>query len=413
MTPRIDAQRLWDDLMELGRIGWRDGQGVTRTALSAADLEAKAWLTRKMEQAGLAVVADAAYNQIGVLHGKRRVSGKTAVLGSHLDSVPNGGMFDGSLGVLAALECARTIGDNRITLPWNLEVINFCDEEAAHFSGTVGSRAMTGLLSEGEIQLRRFEGAPTFAEDLEAAGKDPARIMDARRDQAAFSCFLELHIEQGINLESAATDVGAVTAIAGIHRYRVTVEGRAAHAGGTPMHLREDALVKAAPFFTLLPNWLQHCNPNMVGTIGQLQLEPGAPNVVPGRCCFVVELRSQELRDMQIIGDQIKAYAAAQSGWQMEMISEKGSVVLDERLVSIVEKAALIESYSCRRLVSGAGHDAQSFATVGVPSGMIFIPCRDGMSHSPHESITREQAAHGCQVLFNTLMILAEEYQPL
>ena len=401
--PRINADRLWADLMALGEIGYVEGRGVTRTALSESDLAGRAWLIRKFKEAGLAVTTDAACNVIGRLQCPSPGAGLVAV-GSHLDTVPQGGKFDGMLGVLAGLECVRTIREHRITLPWNLEIINFTDEEAAHHAGTVGSRAMMGLLSDGELDKSVGQDRRSFAEDLRAAGKDPAQIGAARRDPREFTCYLELHIEQGRRLESEGVQIGAVTAIVGIYRYLVTVEGEASHAGSTPMALRDDALVKAAPVFTLLPQWVRDRNPEMVGTIGRVEIFPGATNVVPGRCRFVVEVRSQRTEDMVHLREILHGYAAGRPDWQVETIFEKDGTPCAEQFVRAVTDAAAAEGLSCIRIPSGAGHDAQSLAAAGVPTGMIFVPCRRGMSHSPEEWIEPAQGAQGCQVLLRTLL---------
>jgi len=406
-VPRINGERLWADLMALGEIGFAEGRGVTRTALSDADLAGKAWLVRRFEEAGLEARTDAAYNVIGRLPSGTPGAGLVAI-GSHLDTVPQGGKFDGMLGVLAALECVRTIRIAGIQLPWDLEVISFTDEEGAHNAGTVGSRAMMGALSDGELEKSVKRGRPSFAEDLRKAGKDPARIGEARRDPGEFSCYLELHIEQGALLESRDIEIGAVTAIVGIYRYLVTVDGEPAHAGTTPMALRKDALVKAAPLFTLLPEWVKARDPEMVGTIGQVELFPGATNVVPGCCRFVVEVRSQRTADMIHLREILKAYAAGRSGWRVETIFEKEGTPCAESLIRAVADAAAAEGLSCIQMPSGAGHDAQSLAAVGVPTGMVFVPCRRGVSHSPEEWIEPVQATQGCQVLLRTLLELPD-----
>ena len=401
----INARRLWSDLMELGQIGKQSGGGVTRTALSNADQQARKWLTDKMKAAGLIVNVDAAMNVIGTLEAEAPQTEKKAAVGSHLDTVPNGGMFDGALGVLAGLECARTLKENRVKLPWDLEVISFCDEEAAHNAGTVGSRAMIGLLQDGEIHRAKTKDGPTFAQNLKRLGLDPDQIGAARRKADEFEFFLELHIEQGPRLESEGLRIGAVTAISGIYRYIVTVSGEAAHAGTTPMALRKDALVEAAPVFSLLPQWVGEQNPEMVGTIGQISLEPGASNVVPGECRFVVELRSQIAEDMLAVRERLKAYASQRKGWGVETIYEKDSVHLATPLIDHIISAAESEGFPCTRMPSGAGHDAQSLAPF-VPTGMIFVPCQNGVSHSPLESIEEDNAADGCQVLLKTMLQL-------
>ena len=395
--------------MELGRIGKQPGGGVTRTALSDADQQAQQWLMAKMRSTGLKVTVDAANNVIGSLESNARSTDKKAAMGSHLDTVPNGGMFDGALGVLAALECARTLAENRVSLPWDLVVIWFCDDVAAHNAGTVGSRAMMGLLQEGEIHRAKIKGTPTFAQNLERLGKDPGAMDTALRNPEDLAFFLELHIEQGKRLESEHLSIGVVTAIVGIYRYIVTVPGEAAHAGTTPMELRKDALVAAAPVFTLLPQWVAECNPEMVGTIGQVSLEPGASNVVPGECRFVVELRSQAPEDMQSVRDRLKAYAAGRPGWQVETIYEKDSVRLAEPVIESIVRATEEQGLPLIRMPSGAGHDAQSLAPY-VPTGMIFVPCKKGISHNPAEWIETENAALGCQVLLGTVLQLARAH---
>ncbi len=398
----INAERLWADLLELGRIGGLPNGGVTRPALSAEDQQARLWLIDKMTEAGLEVRVDGIMNVIGTLKSGHPESKKMA-LGSHLDTVPEGGRFDGAYGVIAALECARSLRESGVDLPCDLEVISFCDEEAAHNAGTVGSRAMMGQLKEGELCKAKNEGAEPFIQHLLKLGQDPNQIASARRDPAELAAFLELHIEQGQRLESEQLHIGVVTAIVGVYRYIVTVSGEAAHAGTTPMALRKDALVEAAPVFTLLPQWVAEQNPEMVGTIGQVTVAPGASNVVPGQCRFLVELRSQQPEDMQRVRDRLLAYAAERQGWSIETIYEKDSVRLAPELIEQIAAAADQEQLPATLMPSGAGHDAQSLAPF-VPTGMIFIPCRNGVSHNPAEEITPAAAAEGCQVLLTSLL---------
>jgi N-carbamoyl-L-amino-acid hydrolase len=199
-----------------------------------------------------------------------------------------------------------------------------------------------------------------------------------------------------------------VTGIVGIYRYIITVKGVANHAGTTPMKFRDDALVKAAPVFLLLPQWCRARNPEMVGTIGQVKLLPGATNVIPGECSFIVELRSMRNDDMEAVRDVIQSWVESHSGFDMKTILEKGSVALSNRLIDTVIQAAAGENLSSIKMPSGAGHDTQSFAPQ-VPCGMIFIPCRNGKSHSPDEQIEPRQAAEGCQVLLRTVLALAKQ----
>jgi len=403
----INKDRLWADLMEVSQFGKQPNGGLTRRALSDEDQLARMWLVDKMKQAGMDVRIDEAMNVIGTLKSRSSLTNKIGAVGSHLDTVPNGGLFDGILGVVSALECARTIQENMVDLPWNLEVISFCDEEAGYNAGTIGSRSMMGLLQEGEIYLSKKKNGETFAENLERLGKNPENIYSAKRDPKELAFFLELHIEQGKVLEVEKKQIGVVTAIVGIYRYVVTVSGEPAHAGTTPMNLRKDALVEAAPMFTLLPEWLTQRNPEMVGTIGQVEIEPGATNVVPGECRFVVELRSQLPEDMQAIRDQLFKYCSERLHWKAETIYAKDSVLLSDKIIEVISSAAENGDYAWMQMPSGAGHDAQTLAPY-VDTGMIFVPCKNGVSHSPLEWIEPQNAADGCQVLLNTIQELAD-----
>lgn len=405
--PQIDSNRLWSDLMELGKIGRVGETGVTRSALSEDDVAAKRWFMDKLEEAGFEVKIDAACNVIGTLKGTTG-SKKSVVVGSHIDTVPAGGMFDGALGVVAGLECARVIKEEGIELPWNLEIINYCDEEGFHNAGTVGSRAMLGMLKEGEIFKAKGAGLPCYADSMANMDKNPAQIAEAVRDISELEYCLEMHIEQGTRLEAENVQIGVVNGIAGMRKYVVTVIGEAGHAGTIPMALRQDALVKAAPLVTLLNQWVQERNPDMVGTIGKMSLEPGAENVVPGKCVMVVEIRSQIEDDLDVIEKKLGDYMAGKPDWSMEKIYQKISIALDEKVVNQVENAARAEGFSNLRMSSGAGHDAASFAP-HVPTGMIFVPCRKGISHNPAEWSEPAQVSAGCQVLLRTLLELAAQ----
>ena len=404
----INPERLFSEILELGKIGYSEGKGVTRLALSEEDMAARAWLKERMEDAGLDVRIDPAFNMIGTLRSRRKMDERVVVIGSHLDTVPQGGRFDGAVGVLAGLECVRFLRENAIDLPWDLEIINFTDEEGTHNAGTVGSRAMMGLLQEGEIFVSKTKNIPSFAENLKRRGGYPDRVTEAFRPSSTFRAMIELHIEQGPLLESKGIPIGVVTGIVGIHRHVVKVVGRASHAGTTPMHLRDDALVKAAPIFFLLPQWVRARNREMVGTIGQLSLEPDAANVVPGECRFVVELRSMESRDMMEVREILAEWVASHVRGSVQTIYEKDSVALSEAMIKTIIRAAEIEGLPYLKMVSGAGHDAQSFAPF-VPTGMIFIPCRGGKSHCPDEWVDPEAIAHGCRVLVRTILELAKQ----
>lgn len=398
---RINKDRLWHRILESGKIGSCGNGGLNRPALSGADMAAREWFIRELEKTGLAVSVDTAFNVIGRLHCSR-ASRRVAIVGSHLDTVPNGGMFDGVLGVLAGLECLETIKENQIQLPWDLEVINFCDEEGAHKVGTMGSRAMAGTLGRENIGSPGEPGS--FAHDLKTAGGNPDLIAIAKRNFADTAFFLELHIEQGPVLENKKKDIGVVTGIAGIRRLAITVKGRSDHAGTTPMNMREDAFMKSLPLIRQLPEMARKLNPTMVQTVGMLELFPGAVNVVPGECRFVVEVRSQKEIDLDRIEEEIRGNV--NDDFLITRIYDKQPVELALPVMAGIERAAEKLGHTFTQLPSGAGHDAQTLAPL-VPTGMIFIPCRDGSSHTPKEWATPEACAKGADTLLHTILELS------
>lgn len=399
----VNGDRLWSDLMELGKIGAVEGGGISRPGLSPADEQARRWFIKRCEDAGLEVRVDAMRNVIGRIPAKDP-DAKVIATGSHLDTVLNGGPFDGALGVMAGLECARVIKENNIELPYAFEVIAFTDEEGAYGAGSVGSRAMMGTLKPGELDRISPITGRAFADDLAKIGGDASA--DIWRSPDEFAYYLELHIEQGPILEKAGKDCGPVTAIVGIERYDVTVTGQAGHAGTTPMHMRKDALVMAAPLFTLLPQWAREQNPEMVCTIGVLSLLPGGANIIPGECRFTVGMRSPKQEDLDALGGRLMDYAKDKPGFSVKPIYKKPGVAMHPDVVRAIEKAIAMTGCSSMALPSGAGHDAQSIGPY-VPTGMIFVPCRNGLSHNPNEWMEKDQAVRGTQVLLNAFLVLS------
>ncbi len=408
---KIDSVRFLADIDELGTIGYREGQGITRLALTDEDVRARDWLQGRMEEAGLDVRVDAAGNVIGRLEGADP-AGKTMVIGSHLDTVPQGGKYDGSLGVLSGLECARNLIEADVKLPWNLEIINFTDEEGHHFAGTFGSRAMMGSAAREELYGVKETGAPSLADSFQRVGLDPTRIDEARRDPSEFRGYLEMHVEQGGTLEERGIDIGIVTGIVGIYRYVIEVEGQANHAGTTPMASRKDALVAAAPVFGLLPEWARARSDEMVATIGDVTVSPGAMNIIPGHCRFTVELRSIDAEDMARVRDRLDTWLDDNiRSALMKTVYEKDGVYLDDVLMSHIARGSRRSGVESVAMPSGAGHDAQSFAPY-VPTAMIFVPSRGGISHSPDEYTDPEHLVNGVRVMMHTLLSLAEAEGP-
>jgi beta-ureidopropionase / N-carbamoyl-L-amino-acid hydrolase len=398
-TLRVDGDHLVRDLEALAGIGARPGGGVSRVAFSPADAEGRDWVDGQMRGLGMGLTRDPAGNSIGRYEGTAAAAPPIG-LGSHTDTVPEGGRYDGALGVLGALACVRALRAAGRRLRHPVEVINFTAEEATMAGGTLGSRAMAGLLDAATLRAAAWDGRPV-AGHLEAAGIDPAAVLRAERAKGSLAAFLELHVEQGGTLEASGERVGLVQGIVGIRRYAVTFGGRANHAGTTPMPLRDDALVAAAPFVLAVRDLA--IARGIVGTIGNLRVHPGAPNVIPGRVDVDLEIRA--LDDELLDAAERDITAAAGSRASVRRVSEKSPVVLDAALVRTLEQACHDLDLPCRRMSSGAGHDTMCIASMA-PAAMVFVPSRGGISHSAEEFTDRESCIAGADVLLAALLRL-------
>lgn len=404
----INATRLLSNLESLAQIGRTPASGVSRPALSEADVAGRDWFRQRIQEAGLQFRADGAGNLSAVLPAKNPAA-KTVLAGSHLDTVPNGGRFDGALGVLSALEALQTIKEAGLSLPCHLEAISFTDEEGA--MGTmVGSRAFTGQLGPDDLSDSRQPGA--LVAGLQRLGLSKADVLSVRRDPATLAGYVELHIEQGTRLESQKLDIGVVTSIVGIRSFWLTFEGKAGHAGTTPMDVRADALRGAAEFVVQAQQQVwQRYSPGVMNC-GQLQVEPGSFNIIPAQAKLALEFRhgtEAELDRMQadllalarqIAQKQGLGFAAAPGGLCVAQS-------MAEPLVQMVEAAATQLGLSHTRLLSYAGHDAQSLAAI-VPSVLFFVPSVNGISHHPDEFTRDKDVVNGANVMLHTLLRLAE-----
>jgi hydantoinase/carbamoylase family amidase len=403
---RIRKARLRSDLSELSQFGKEPGGGVARTALSIADLEARRWFQGRMREAGLKIREDAAANLIGRLEpSEGPADAPCLAIGSHIDTVSHGGRFDGALGICGALEAIRAIRESGIPLPCPLELIVFTDEEGSHFAGTFGSRAMLGLLEKGELyRSGGGEAHPTLAESLKRMGKKPERIREAVRSPCEFLAFLEMHIEQGPVLDSAKIPIGIVEGIVFLERSIIRTTGQSGHAGTIPMDKRDDALVKAAKIVTGLNRIVRSAGKGMVGTIGQLQVFPGVFNIIPQKVEMTLDLRSMEKNKLDSVKREIRKMLHLAGNSKIETLNAKGGVTMDRAIRKDIERSCRERKTRWRKMSSRAGHDAMTFASQGIPTGMIFIPCLEGKSHCPEESIRWEDAAAGTQILADTIM---------
>jgi beta-ureidopropionase / N-carbamoyl-L-amino-acid hydrolase len=405
---KVNKARLRKDLEDLGKFGEEPDGGILRPALSDADLKAREWFKGRMRDAGLQVREDAVANIIGRLEPASGVQGAPCIAtGSHIDAVLHGGKFDGAAGLCCSLEALRAVQASGIPVPCPLELIVFTDEEGEHYAGTFGSRAMFNLLVEDEIYKSRGAGRPFLAQSLERMGKDPAQYARAVRSPSEFRAFLELHIEQGPVLDSLGIPVGVVEGIVAIDRHMIEVEGKAGHAGTTPMRVRDDALVKAAKIVTGVNRAVRSLGPEMVGTIGEMKVHPGAFNIIPGKVEMTLDLRSMKKSLLKTARGKIREILRAIPGARLETALSKNGSRMDRRIMELIEESCRRRGVSWKRMGSGAGHDAMTFPTRGIPAGMIFIPCKGGMSHCPDESIRWKDATIGAQILADTLVRIA------
>jgi N-carbamoyl-L-amino-acid hydrolase len=405
--PRADAQRLERRIQELGRFGANPEGGVSRVAFSPADIAGRGYIQALMRDAGLEVRVDAAGNIIGRRRGTdARLP--AIMTGSHIDSVPQGGNYDGDVGALGAVEIAELLKAHGIATRHPFEFVVFADEEG----GVIGSQAMAGRIGPDTLDVVSHSGL-TIREGIRMLGGDPDRIAEARRAPGDIAAFVELHIEQGAILDEAGIDIGVVEGIVGIRWWDVTVEGVANHAGTTPMNRRHDALLAAAELALAVNRVASSIPGTQVATVGRMRAEPGAPNVIPGRVDMSLEIRDLAAEKMQAVFDAVEAEAKRIEDARgtpirfAEVDVALAPAPTDERLRKLVEASAASLGLSHRRMPSGAGHDAQDIAHVA-PIAMIFVPSKGGISHAPKEYTSPADMANGVDVLLRTLLAIDE-----
>jgi allantoate deiminase len=398
----IDPGRLERRSAELSRIAGR-GTAVSRLGLSADEQQARELVGGWLAARGAAVRRDAAANLFARFPGQ----GETILVGSHLDSVPEGGRFDGALGVLCAAEAVESLVDAKVKTRRPIEVVAWSDEEGARFGvGLFGSTAAFGRLARGVGERRDRDGI-SIAEALRALGEqgDPAA---AQRDPKQLAAYLELHIEQGPRLETAGLPLGIVSDIVGIYHARVTIRGRADHAGATVMSARADALAAAAEV-VLAVEQIAGERPDSVGTVGEIAVRPGAKNVVPGECVFSLDLRAARDHDglvQEVLATVMSIASVRGVEVTVDDLARVPVTPLDPKIRDVLKRATKSVGVDAPLLVSGAGHDAQNPALSGVPTGMIFVRSTGG-SHTPREFASIDDAALGAQALANAIKELA------
>ncbi|TNF74318.1 MAG: Zn-dependent hydrolase, partial [Acidobacteria bacterium] len=356
---RVDADRIESRIQELARFGANPEGGVSRVAFGEADIGGREYIVSLMREAGLKVRVDEGGNILGRRAG-READLPVILFGSHIDSVPKGGNYDGDVGVITAIECAQVLNEAGIATRHPLEVVVFADEEG----GLVGSRAMIGDLSEEALEVVGHSGK-TIRQGIRDIGGDPDRLDRARREPGDIKAFLELHIEQGAILDSDDIQIGIVEGIVGIKWWEVTLEGFANHAGTTPMDRRQDSLLAAARLILAVNRVMTSTPGRQVGTVGKIAAEPGAPNVIPGRVVMSLEIRDLSMEKIDALYEGIRAEAEAiaeESGVEISFAPIDVTAVAaptDERIRDLIEQSAEELGLSSLRMPSGAGHDAQ------------------------------------------------------
>jgi len=404
-TYSVSGQRIESRIMELAQFGKDEKGHGYRVAYTKGDIEGRTWFMGLMKKTGLDVSIDAGGNIIGKRKGKNQ-SLKPIAFGSHIDMVPDGGNYDGTLGSISALEAIEVLNENKIVTNHPLEVIIFANEEG----GLIGSRAIAGnLTAEGLKQVS--QSGLLMADGIKAIGGDPDNIQSCIRKRGDFHAFVELHIEQGGILEMENIQIGVVEGIVGILDCEVTIEGVANHAGTTPMNLRRDALLASSKLIIAVNEVITGVPGSQVGTIGKITALPGAYNVVPGHVTLGLEIRDLSFEKIEQLYGEIQKRAAIIANDSktkisfMREASEVKPALTDKHVQQKIDTSAKALGLKTKFMQSGAGHDSQQMAMLA-PVGMIFVPSVGGISHSPKEFTKAEDMTNGANVLLQTILSL-------
>ena len=406
----VDFARLRREILALAEIG-RDQEagGLYRMAFTPADMEGRRWLSDRIEEAGLEPLLDGAAN-LSARYGGR--PGEPAVMiGSHIDTVPNAGYLDGTLGVLVGLEAIRRMKEAGIETRYPVELVSFSDEEG-RFGGLFGSQAVAGEVNPETIRTARDLNGISLVDAMADCGFDAMEALNARRDREAIHSYLELHIEQGPVLDQMGIPIGVVEDITGLFKWSVRLEGIPNHAGTTPMEMRRDPFMGLAEFAGEIPRILEENGSELSrATIGKVDLFPGAANTVPGEVIFSMDVRDTSREVMDQLGVAFRKALSAigrRRGlkFEFDVLSEVEPAPCDPKIVGIIEKQAKQLGLKSLRMPSGAAHDAQIMSHIA-PIGMIFVPSKDGRSHSPAEWTPWEDIEAGANVVLNTFLEIA------
>jgi len=404
----VNIDRLKNNIIELSNIGKNEHGGIDRMAFTKADYHARLWLLEKFKNIGLKARFDGALNVVGETNSSSKKP--AIVVGSHTDTVPNAGALDGALGVLIAMECVQRMVEMDLQMEHPIHVISFSDEEG-RFGGMFGSRSFSGLMTPGYLEEASDLDDIKLKDVLKELGHDPYKSLDAARHRDELKYFLELHIEQGPVLDEKRLEIGIVTDITGLFKWQVTLSGTSNHAGTTPMEMRNDAFMGLADFAHEIPRIIDENGSDVSRmTIGKVQLYPGSPNTVPGEVRFSLDVRdvsSDVMHELQNASRKALSAIARRRNlmFDFEELSWIDPVACNKELIETFEKVAKEQRMKYIKMPSGAAHDSQMVSNIA-PVGMLFVPSKGGVSHSPHEWTDWKDIEKGANVMLNALIEL-------
>lgn len=405
----INAERLRTDIEALAQIGRQHDQGIYRMAFSEGDMAGRDWLRRRIEDCGLEYHQDGAANLYARLNWNSNTP--SVVAGSHMDTVPGAGHLDGALGVVCALEALRVLHESEIPLRRPLEAVSFTDEEGC-FGGMFGSQAVAGLVTPDYLHKACDLNGVSLSTTMQAHGLNASEALHAQRQPGSIHAYVELHIEQGPVLDRKGLSVGIVDAITGLFKWEITLRGTANHAGTTPMDMRADAFQGLAEFASQLDRVLaEYGSPQSTATIGRVELKPGAANVIPEQAVFSLDVRDTDSHTLALLAEAMRRSLSAIARrrglmFEFSVLSEIAPVHCAAPVLDAIEDAVKALGLAATHLSSGAAHDAQIIAGIA-PAAMIFVPSKEGRSHSPAEWTAWPDIEAGANTLLNTLKRLA------
>ena len=401
---RVNGDRINQHLTALSEFGKNPYGGVSRVAYSEFDRQGRTYVMGLMREAGLEASIDVAGNIIGKRPGSNAAL-KPLLFGSHIDSVPDGGNYDGDVGVLSSIEVARTLRERNVATRHPIEIIIFQNEEG----GTIGSRAFVGHLPDKDLDLVAKSGK-TLRDGIQFIGGDPTRLSTLHWKKGDYAAYVELHIEQGGTLDAEGLNIGVVEGIVGIGWWDVTIDGFGNHAGTTPMDKRKDALMAAAKYVQMVNRVVTSEPGRQVGTVGRIQAFPGAPNVIPGQVQATLEIRDLDQAKIvrlakKVMDEAVKIGTENGTTFTFKETYLSTPAMMEQGVQKVIEASAKSLGMTTKYLPSGAGHDAQYMAQI-CPTGMIFCPSAGGISHSPKEFTKPQDVTNGANVLLQTILAL-------